>query len=252
MFKAIKNWRRQRIVKRSRITELQWEQGFSTLALLDQLSGEEKYRLRELAILFLHEKSLIGAHDLEVTKDMELLITLQACLPILNLGIEWYRGWSSVIIYPSQFAPIRTKVDENGVVYQTRQALSGEAWQRGPVVLSWEDSEFAGERDGANVVIHEFVHKLDMLNGHANGFPPLHNTMIQGEWVDVFTRAFHDFKTKVHQGKQLPINSYAATSPAEFIAVLSEVFFERPEVVSQAYPDVYAQLKAFFRQDPVR
>ncbi len=252
MFKAIKNWRRQRIIARSRISEARWEQVFSALPLLDQLSGEDKCRLRELAIVFLHEKSLVGAHDLDVTEDMELLIALQACLPVLNLGIEWYRGWSSVIIYPAQFAPQRTVVDEYGVAHQTQQALSGEAWQRGPVVLSWEDSEYAGERDGANVVIHEFVHKLDMLNGTANGFPPLHNTMIQDEWVDVFTKAFADFKMKLREGKHTGISSYAATSPAEFVAVLSEVFFERPDVINRAYPYVYEQLKAFFRQDPMR
>jgi len=251
MFDRIRNWWRKRIIKRSRISEDQWSRAFSAVPLLDRLPDDDKRRLRELAILFLHQKSFSGAHGLDVSEDMSLLIALQACLPILNLGIEWYRNWVSIIVYPAGFAPERTVVDEYGLAHRMKQPLSGEAWLRGPVILSWAATENAGNLDGSNVVIHEFVHKLDMLNGAANGFPPLHIEMDPGSWSRIFTEAFDDFQQKIQHGVDTGINSYAATSPAEFIAVLGEVFFERPEIILRQYPDVYGKLKSFFLQDPV-
>lgn len=252
MFSFFKNWRNRRIIKNSSITETQWQQAFANLPILDRLSQEEKQHLRNLTILFLHEKSFSGTHGLEVTDEMALCIALQACLPILNLDIEWYRGWTSVIVYPEGFAPEREEVDEFGVVHKMKHSLSGESWQRGPVVLSWKASESAGDLDGDNVVIHEFVHKLDMLNGVANGFPPLHTNMSNAQWANIFADAFDNFKTKSRNGRRTGIDNYAATSPAEFIAVLSEVFFERPEVINSEYPEAYEKLKEFFRQDPMR
>jgi Mlc titration factor MtfA (ptsG expression regulator) len=251
MFNLLKTWWRKRIVQRSDISEAQWNRAFSALPLLDRLPDNDRQRLRELAILFLHQKSFSGAHGLDVTEEMMLLIALQACLPILNLGIEWYRDWVTVIVYPAGFAPERTEVDEYGLVHRVKRPLSGEAWQRGPVILSWEATENAGVLDGSNVVIHEFVHKLDMLNGAANGFPPLHENMIPSDWSEVFTAAFDDFQRKRRHGIDTGIHDYAATSPAEFIAVLSEVFFEKPQTLLQAYPEVYNKFKSFFLQDPM-
>ncbi len=252
MFSRIKSWWQKRIIERSDISEAQWQQAFSALPLLDTLADDDKRRLRELATLFLHQKSFSSAHGLTVNRHMTLLIALQACLPILNLGIDWYRNWVSIIVYPAGFAPERTEIDEYGLAHRVKRPLSGEAWQRGPVVLSWEATETAGELDGSNVVIHEFVHKLDMLNGAANGFPPLHGDMDIASWVPAFTEAFEDFRYKVQHGNATGISNYAATSPAEFIAVLSEVFFEKPATLRQHYPDVYINLKSFFRQDPLK
>ncbi len=250
MFRTIKNWWRQRIINRSPITENQWQKTFSNLPVLDRLSINSKQRLRELAILFMHHKSFSGAGGLVLSEQMMLQISLQACLPILNLGIDWYRGWTSIIVYPSGFAPERVITDEHGLQHRVKRPLSGEAWQNGPVILSWEATADAGELDGSNVVIHEFVHKLDMLNGSANGFPPLHDAVDPVAWTQTFHTAFNDFQTRAARGAATGISSYAATSPAEFIAVLSEVFFETPEVVENLYPGVYDKMKAFFLQDP--
>jgi Mlc titration factor MtfA (ptsG expression regulator) len=116
-------------------------------------------------------------------------------------------------------------------------------------VLSWADigEDYA---DGINVVIHEFAHKLDMLNGDVDGYPPLHPGMERRTWTDAFTRAYEDFCRRVDRGESTSIDPYAAESPGEFFAVLSEAFFERPERVGDDYPDVYAQLAQFYRQDP--
>jgi hypothetical protein len=249
MFSYIKDWRRRRIIKRSHITPAQWEAAYARLPLLQRLSQQERHDLRDLAILFLHEKSFSAAHGLVLTQHMLLIIALQACLPILHLGLDWYEGWSAIIVYPEGFVPRHTVMDEYGVVHQTQDALSGEAWQQGPIVLSWHDTEHAGELDGGNVVIHEFAHKLDMLNGAANGFPPLHPEMDAAKWASAFSAAYNHFQGQVHAGIPTGIDAYASAAPAEFFAVMSEAFFERPEVVQATYPDVYENLRQFYRQD---
>jgi len=252
MFQWLKTKRIERIVKRSPITDSQWQEGFHRLSLLQRLSESEKSRLQQLAILFLYYKSLEGAGSLEVSTGMRVVIALQACLPVLNLGLDWYDGWRSVIIYPGAFSKQSIEVDDCGVVHQGRSNLSGESWQRGPVILSWDDSLPACQADGRNVVIHEFAHKLDMLNGRANGLPSLHKGMSVQQWSDVFNSAYEDFQLHLQQHQPRPIDSYAATSPAEFFAVFSEVFFEDPAIIKKYYPDVYTLLVQFYRQDPCK
>ncbi|MEJ2179881.1 MAG: zinc-dependent peptidase [Gammaproteobacteria bacterium] len=249
MFSFVSKWWQERIVQRSTITEQQWQHAIARLPLLAQLTKEETKTLIKLSILFLHRKSLEGAHNLELTQEMKLVIALQACLPILNLGIDWYRGWVSVIVYPAQFIPERNFVDEYGVEHRTKSVLSGESWHKGPVVLSWEDTEMSGVIDGSNLVIHEFAHKLDVLNGRTNGFPPLHRGMDVTRWVAALSEAYNDFQTRLNTWNDVPIDSYAASSPAEFFAVFSEVFFERPDILNHYYPKVYKQFAQFYRQD---
>ena len=245
MFRFFRNWRDRRILRRFPVTEAQWQAAFAQLPLLDGLSADELLRLRELVPLFLHRKSLEAAQGLVLDDHKALVIALQACLPILNLGLDWYDGWVSIVVYPEAFRPVRTMVDEYGVEHRSQDALSGEAWGRGVVILSWADTEHAGVIDGHNLVIHEFAHKLDMLNGAANGFPPLHAGMDARHWSETFSHAYANFQHHQHQG----IDPYAATDPAEFFAVLSELFFERPEVLHHHYPEVYALMQQFYRQD---
>ena len=248
MFNILRNWLDSRIIRRSNITPRQWEEAFTSLPLLKGLALADRQKLVELAILFMHRKVFEGAQGFVVTQQMALIIALQACLPILNLGLSAYNGWYSVIVYPFGFAPKRVVTDEYGVEHHVQSNLSGESWQKGPVVLSWDDTEEAGIIDGHNLVIHEFAHKLDMQNGVANGFPPLHKDMSRSEWVRAFSLGFEDFQDKCQRGKYTGIDCYGASSPAEFFAVLSEVFFERPDIVQQHYPAVYDQLSHYYRQ----
>jgi len=207
--------------------------------------------LRDLALTFLHEKAIEGAGDLIVTENMRLRLGLLAALPVLNLDMDWYEGWYAVILYPGAFVPNRVEMDRAGVVRPANRALSGEAWSRGPVILSWEDVETAGRRQGHNVVVHELAHKLDLLNGAANGFPPLHAGMSAAEWSNVFADAYEDFRVRVRDAGTLSIDAYGARSPGEFFAVLSEVFFEDPTVLVSQYPKVYRQLESFYRRSPL-
>ena len=251
MFDRLRNWLDRRILARSDTGAGDWEEAFAALPVLDGLSADERGRLVELAILFRHRKAIEGAHGLAITPQMKLVIALQACLPILELGLDCYEGWESVIVYPSGFAPERLVIDEYGVEHHVRDELAGEAWERGPVLLSWDDIADAGGVDGYNLVIHEFAHKLDMQNGDSNGFPPLHRDMNPQTWTRIFSAAFEDFERRCDRGEDIGIDEYAAESPAEFFAVLSEVFFERPDLLDYYYPAVYAQMKSYYRQDPL-
>ena len=250
MFGLLRNWLNRRIIQRSTITAQQWNEAYARLPLLSGLTDDEKQRLRELTILFLHQKAFEGAHDLEITQVMVLTIALQACLPILNLKLEDYDGWISVIVYPATFIPKRVVTDEDGVVHYVESGLAGESWQRGPVILAWDETEQAGIIDGQNLVIHEFAHKLDMQNGEANGYPPLHAEMDPSAWVRAFTAGYENFRQKCIDRESIGINCYGASSPAEYFAVFSEVFFERPDVLREYYKDIYEQLRQYYRQDP--
>jgi len=218
--------------------------------VLSRVSGSEALRLRELAALFIHEKSMEPVAGLVLTSSMRQTMALQACLPVLNLGLGWLDQLASVVVYPDTFLSEIVEHDEYGVVHNYREARAGESWQQGPLILSWTDVEAGTRIDGYNVVIHEIAHRLDALNGAANGRPPLHRGMAGGVWAEVFTDAFADFVDRVDAGEDTAIDPYASDSPAEFFAVLSESFFEIPCAVASEYPAAYDQLAAFYRQDP--
>jgi len=224
----------------------------AALPVLERLTSDERKTLQELAILFMYEKEIIGAQGLVITQHMTMVISLQASLPVLYLGLDCYEGWVSVIVYPSGFAPERTVTDEYGVVHHVQMNQAGEAWQRGPVILAWDEAASAAQIDGDNLVIHEFVHKLDMQNGEANGYPPIHKDMQHSHWVQAFSSGYEDFRKRCQQGVSIGINCYGAESPAEFFAVFSEVFFERPEILVRYYADIYEQMKKYYQQDPVQ
>jgi Mlc titration factor MtfA (ptsG expression regulator) len=251
MFGLFQNWRRRRRLERARIPEAEWRATVANLPVLVGLTSGELERLRDLATLFLAEKALDPAGGLELTPEMGPLIATQACLPILNLGLDCYRGWSAVILYPEGFLVHHEYTDPNGLVHSVHRPLIGEAWERGPVILSWADIVDTLDQPGLNVVIHEMAHKLDMLTGAINGLPPLHRGMTARNWSRAFTTAYDHLCRQVDRGRLTALDPYAADSPAEFFAVASEAFFETPAVIADTYPAVYIQLRAFYRQDPL-
>jgi MtfA peptidase len=243
-----------------------WKSATSSWLFMRGLEASEVERLRALCERFLADKHFSGTHDLEISDVMQVEIAAQACILVLELGESWYQGWSEIIVYPSQFAPRREFEDEDGVVHVTHDAMAGEAWLGGPVILSYEDVAMTGDEAlrvaGYNVVIHEFAHKLDMRNGDPNGFPPLHRGMDPRDWKRAFAAAYKDFLARVEAAEALPesrmqraldalpMDPYAAESAGEFFAVASEAFFETPEILAPAYPAMYEQLRLFYKQDP--
>jgi MtfA peptidase len=244
------DWRRARVLKRAVLDAKLWRRTVDAYSFASALSPAETARLRELVILFLNEKSIHGAGGLEITEEMRLAIAVQACILILGLNLDYYRGWVEVIVYPDEFVAEYEYVDEDGIAHQIQEPMSGESWEQGPLILSWADIAGAGDGAPYNVVIHEFAHKLDMLNGAANGFPPLHADMSRERWAETFTAAYEDLCRRVDRGEEARIDAYAAENPAEFFAVISEAFFEAPHALREDYPDVYRELERFYRQDP--
>jgi Mlc titration factor MtfA (ptsG expression regulator) len=244
----IKNWRRRRALKNQSIDEDLWRRVLAGLPFLRGLSSAELGELRELALLFLAEKEMHGAGGLELSDDICLSIALQACLPILKLGLDAYAGWVGVVVYPAEFLVRREEMDEDGVMHEYEEELSGEAWEGGPVVLSWQDVKLTSA--GYNVVIHEFAHKLDMENGNADGFPVPRNGLDPERWQEVWQLAYDGFCREVDAGRETLVDPYAAEHPAEFFAVMSEMFFTHSEVLARDWPGLYEQLAGYYRQDP--
>jgi Mlc titration factor MtfA (ptsG expression regulator) len=247
---GLTQWRRRRIIAKFGLDEGTWQRVIARLPFVARLTDAECARLKELAILFMHDKQISAAGGLELNQEMKLGIAVQACILILELGIEHYDGWVEVIVYPDEFMPRHEIRTAHGLVETDEKSYAGQAWLRGPVILSWADVEHAGELDGMNVIVHEFAHKLDMLNGEANGFPPLHAGMNRQAWSQTFNAAYRDLCRRVKAGEHTEIGAYATESPGEFFAVVSEAFFEIPDIVRAVYPQVYDQLAQFYRQDP--
>lgn len=250
MLDRFRNWLRRRRLARVQVPARMWDVVEARLPFLDHLGRDDRARLRLLAREFLAEKEFHGAHGMAVDDAMRLSIALQACLPILNIGLNAYRGWVGVIVYPGDFIVPRSRLDEDGVVHEYEDEVLGEAWEQGPVLLSWQDE--ATQPAGMNVVIHEFAHKLDMSNGEADGFPPLPSHMSRQDWASAFGDAYARLCDQFDRDEPTALDPYATEHPAEFFAVASEAFFETPAVLRAAFPRVYEQLRLFYGLDPVR
>lgn len=251
MFRAFRNWRRRRILARNEIPETLWSSIVRSTPVLSRLGEHELQRLRELALVFLAEKRIAPAGGLELDDSMRVRIAALACVPVLELGLDCYDGFVSIIVYPDEFVvPGREHEDEDGVVHVGDEIMSGEAWEGGPVVLAWTEVEASGHGDGFNVVAHEFAHKLDLLSGAIDGMPPLHRGMRAKEWIADFQAAYDELRACLDRGGEPWLDPYAAEEPAEFFAVCTEMFFDVPGEFRQRYSKVYAHLSAYFRQDP--
>ncbi|MGC3962071.1 MAG: zinc-dependent peptidase [Rhodocyclaceae bacterium] len=237
---------------RPEVPEALWQQVESALPWLSYLGAAERLDLRKMALEFLDRKVFSGARGFEPDNVVRLSIALQACVPILKLGLSSYDGWSGIVVYPGEFVIPRRTVNEDGLLHEYDEEALGESWDGGPVILTWFDNP--DDYAGAEVVVHEFAHKLDQLSGGADGMPPLHSGMSIDDWCDTFEAAFDNFCDKVDQaeedGTDTAIDPYAAEHPAEFFAVLSEVFFTDPQLLLTEYPAIYQQLALFYRQDP--
>ncbi|MBV8210258.1 MAG: zinc-dependent peptidase [Burkholderiaceae bacterium] len=251
-----------------------WEQTRAALPFLRRFDTQAGASLRELCARLLATKVMSGAGGLELTAAIQVAIGAQACLPILRLGIDWYRGWSGIIVYPSEYVARRRIQDESGLVHEFEETAAGEAWEGGPVIVSWDPDAHAPENSAFNVVIHEFAHKLDLLDGQADGLPPLDRRLHAGldphHWRGVLEDVWQRFAAAVDLVEldlpadidpesdqadpyyaRLPLDPYAAQDEAEFFAVSSETFFVSPQRLLDAFPQWYELLSRFYLQDPL-
>ena len=251
---SLQAWRRQRTLARHPVDPQVWQRVRERLAILDGLSAEDDRHLRETSVLFLQDKALNPLQGVDLDTEGRLLLAAQAQLPLLHLSeLNWYQGFHEIVLYPDDFVSPQRHRDASGVEHEWDAEHSGEAWQQGPIILAWPGVLASGGWEGYNLVIHELAHKLDMLNGNANGLPPLHSNMRVSDWASAMQHAYDDLNRHLDRNPHAdtPIDPYAAENPAEFFAVTSEYFFSAPDLLFEAYPEVYRQLKLFYRQDPL-
>lgn len=245
-WRAWKRWRRERILRERPIPDPLWRTTLERFPFLTRRSAADLDRLRELATLFLARKEFSGAGGLVVTDEMAVAIAAQACVPVLELGLECYAGFVGIVVHPDAVAAHRERTDDAGVVHHYVEELAGEAMDGGPLMLSWNDVAGAGASAawGYNVVIHEFVHVLDLHAARA-GVPGL----VEG-WARRLDAEYRRFAEGVDAGEDTFLDPYGAEAVEEFFAVAAEAFFVAPMDLRDAEPALYALLVGFFCQDP--
>lgn len=201
---------------------------------------------------FLWHKRFIGCAGLEVTDEMRLVIAAYASLLLLNRPTHKFKNVRWIYLYPSEFVARHTVEDATGVTSEVTALLNGEAWSNGRVILSWDDIDKSARdfNGGRNVVLHEFAHQLDGESGYTNGAPLLYSKGAYGTWATVMSREFESLRGHAYFGESSVLDTYGATSPAEFFAVATESFFAEPDALAREYPDLYEELKKYFQVDP--
>jgi hypothetical protein len=219
---------------------------------LQRKCAEDAAELRRLTSLFLDTKEFTCTGGLRLTDALAVAVAAQAALPVLRLGLAWYDGFVGIVVHPDAVVAPRAWTDEDGVVHEYDETLSGEAMEGGPVMLAWPDVRRAGQSagHGYNVVIHEFAHVLDMADGLADGTPPLPPELPVAHWKQVFESAFAQLAAQVDNQADTLLDPYGASGPEEFFAVASESFFVNAAAMKKEHPDVYRMLTRFYRQDP--
>jgi Mlc titration factor MtfA (ptsG expression regulator) len=250
-------WRRRRdshALRERAIPDELWLATLGDFPFLKYRPLPDLLKLREMATLFLARKEFAVAGGLELTDRIALAVAAQACVPVLHLGLDWYDGFVGIVLHPDEVVAQREWTDEDGIVHAGEEVLAGEAMPGGPVMLSWHDVQAAGESaaTGYNVVIHEFVHVMDMRDGLADGVPLLPDAARHRRWVDVMQRGHARLCGQVEAGSETLLDPYAVHGLEEFFSVCAESFFVSPSMLLAEQPEVYEVMRDFFRQDPVR
>ena len=254
LWQALRQRREQSSLARRVIPDALWRQTLAALPFLAPRSQHDLERLRRLASLFLDRKEFHGAAGFVVDDAIALSVAVQACLPVLELGIEQYDAFVGIVMHADAVVAEREVTDEHGVVHRYDEVLAGEAMEGGPLMLSWADVQ-GGDRDDTpptayNVVIHEFAHVLDMRDGAPDGVPLLAMVKDREAWLAVLIPEYDRFCERVVCGYETVLDAYAAESPDEFFAVASEAFFVTPRELKEEQPALYRLLSSYFRQDP--
>lgn len=222
------------------------------LALYNRLPETLKRKLHGLINVFLNEKTFSGYNGLQINDEIKVTIASQACMLLLNRDDDLYPSLSNIFVYPGAFKSMQTKSD--GMVETTEETVRiGESWQLGHVVLSWQHSKLGAINggDGQNVVYHEFAHQLDREDGAIDGTPVLYSAENYKEWTKVFSQEYTHLRQKISANKMTLIDGYGAVSEGEFFAVVTELFFERPQLLEKEHPELYETLRKFYRLNPI-
>lgn len=257
MLGAIARWWRHRreaaALARRPIPDDLWKRTLIRYPFLQRPDDPGATRLRRLCSLFLDIKEFTAVPPVRLTNDVVVSIAAQACLPVLELGLERYDGFVGIVVQPDQVVARRQHLDDDGVMHEYDEVLSGEAVEGGPVMLSWRDVRGSGRTaaEGYNVVIHEFAHVLDMADGVADGVPLLPPDLPRDKWTELLAAEHARFAQRIEQGEMdTALDPYGAQAPEEFFAVASEAFFVCPQPLCDEHPELYGMLASFYRTDP--
>jgi len=246
-----KKWRRKRMSRRA--FPLEWLRIVcSNIRFYHRLPPADQDELRRHILIFLAEKQFFGCGGLEITDEIKVTIAAQACILLLHRKTDYYPGLRSILVYPAAYVAKETRHLPGGVVEEGFDMRLGESWRRGSVVLSWDDvrRDAADIRDGHNVVFHEFAHQLDSSFGKGDSSEVLQHRSTFIVWARVLHDNYQRLRSDVDKNRPTLLRSYAAQNPAEFFAVATEYFFERPKELQKISPDLYQELKNFYHQNP--
>lgn len=247
----LKHWRRPRLRKRALPAE--WQAIIErNVPYVRLLSESEREQLAGDVQVFLAEKRFEGCAGLQITDEIRVTIAAQACLLLLNRATDFYPTLRTILVYPHGYVADAASRQPDGTVIEGPQHRLGESWLRGAVVLSWDDVRrgAADPFDGHNLVLHEFAHQLDSESGANEGAPALGGRPRSAAWARVLGGEYRQLIADLDRHMPTLIDAYGATTPAEFFAVVTEAFFERPVALRRRHPELYEQLRSFFRQDP--
>jgi Mlc titration factor MtfA (ptsG expression regulator) len=244
--------------RRKRITQNPFPEEWLTileknLPFYKHLPDADKNELRRHILVFLAEKRFEGCAGLEVTDEMKVTIAAQACILLLHRKTDYYPGLHSILVYPHAFVINRPQHVGSGIFSEGPQVLLGESWHRSSVVLSWDDvlHGAADIHDGQNVVLHEFAHQIDQSGGKGDSTEVLKNRTRYLAWARVLQKDYENLRRAEMKNRHDLLRGYAATNPAEFFAVATEYFFEKPKELKRKHPELYDELKQFYHQDPI-
>ncbi len=211
-----------------------------------------RLQLRRLIKQFLHQKHFSGAAGLEITDEMRVTIAAQACMLQLNRPGDLYPKLKYIVVYPTAFVVSRPEADGSGVVSRSSRGMLGESWQNGKVILAWDNVLHGASNfvDGRNVVLHEFAHQLDSESGNADGAPLLAGKSCYRSWAAALSQEFEELQNDSRYNRRSLMDHYGATNPAEFFAVATETFFEKPRQMEKHHAELFSVLQDYYRIDP--
>jgi Mlc titration factor MtfA (ptsG expression regulator) len=251
LFRKFRDWKRSKI-KRQTFPKRWLEIIECRLPYYFILPATDRQELLDHIHIFLAEKSFIGCGGVIITDEMRVVIAAQACILLLHRTTDYFHELGTILVYPHPYIAETHRRLPGGIVEDGIQARVGESWQHGSVILAW-DNVLAGARDihdAQNVVLHEFAHQLDEESGSANGAPPLQLKSQYTTWARVLTEEFNQLNQDARAHRKSTMDKYGATNPAEFFAVATETFFEKPVQLKSKHPSLYEELKLFYQQDP--
>ncbi len=251
MLHWLKERRRQKL--RGRQFPAAWREIMEhNVPFVRHLPPSDRKELEEDLMILLAEKNFEGAGGLKMTDEIRITIAAQACILLLHRKTDYYPGLYSIIVYPNAYIAPQKVQQERGIIVEGMQPRLGESWTRGAVVLSWNDvrSGAADIHDGHNVVFHEFAHQLDAQDGSMDGAPILTDHSMYATWARVLGQEYERLQQDTALGKDTLLDQYGATNPAEFFAVATEFFFEKPRQLRAQLPQLYDELRRYYKQDP--